>query len=785
MNAVLEIVSGSWLAMGFVKSLMFAAAGTAFIGCIRQRDLAASLWAMLLLLLPVAFFSGLLPVSLKALPKPVPESMTSPQVTRTTTLSAAIEEPIVVEEGIPEVNGSAKASYSLPAAFLLPAPDRRIFSSEQWLLCLWIIGGGVTLLPGLRAVMVSRRLRRFAAPAEIHELWQEVAGDTSGFVPVRISGDIEAPGVISALRPEVLLPAGALEWSSPRLASVLRHEFHHVRRHDLLVRWLGRIVRAVLWFHPAVWWVQSRMVIAQERAADESVVSSGVAAADYAGHLLETASNAALFPGIPMARRSQLGGRIHVLLSRGAIPGTLRRGLERCCAIVFTMLAMLAGFLGFAVPATTQAADPEILAEKGLRGSILDRNGEIIATSDPLAMPADLREKPPLRWYPERNAIAPVSGYGSPDAESKFQIVAGTGLEGSPGLAEGKGVKSTIDLRIQRLAWKELERAKLPGSIIVMDPRSGEVLAVASWPAIDPNAYADGVTEAEWLAWQRDEQEPLLNRAFTLHPPASFAKLVLSLAAAKDGLGDRSYYSSSSLKVGRISVSDSHPSNGHFGFRSALKAGRNTWFSQLAMDLGHQRAHDIWHELIQPRRGDFSWQAPASVWFPAEQKDTPENLAIAALGAGLNQSSLLDIASIMSSVADGTAREPSFILGEKGRPPVTLAGIGVKDAELQLIRDTLRENVNSSGSALKAKLERVAVAGIPFSASQMRGKAYRSDSMRILASFAGYAPADEPRYTVAIRLSGRGSSPTSPFYGGTVAAPMAARLLQAIFAETD
>ena len=784
MSALLEALSGSWIAMGFLKALALAAAGPAFIACIRQRNLAASLWAVLMLLLPLAFFSGLVPVSLKALPKPLPEAV----VSRPTTMSfltaspTSIAEPIASQEEVAEVKGvTEKPSVALASPFV-PSAESRAVSRDQCLPGLWLAGGIMTLLPGLRALAISRKLRRVAAPAEIHDVWQEVAGDTAGFVPVRISGDIEAPGVISALRPEVLLPASALEWSPERLASVLRHEFHHVHRRDLLVRWLGRSVRALLWFHPAAWWVQSRMVLAQERAADEAVVTSGVPAADYAGHLLETASGSILFPGIPMARRSQLGGRIHVLLSRGAAPGTFRRGLERCAAMAFTVLAMLATLLGFAAPETARAAASGVIADKGLRGPILDRHGEIIATSDPAAMPAELREKPPLRWYPDGPAIASVSGLVTPDQNAKLKAIEGTGLETAPHLADGKGLKSTIDLRIQRLAWKELEQAEFPGSIIVMDPRNGEVLALASWPSIDPNEYADGVTGEQLDAWQEDEQEPLLNRAFVMHPPASFAKLILSLAAAKNGMGDRLYFCGPQYEMGRLKVIDHHPANVYLGLPTAITKGSNVYFAQLARELGHQKAGEIWNDLTMPQREGFPWRRSASVWCPPDQKDTVENLGIAALGAGMNEISLLDVATITSAVADGTVRQPSFIPGEQGDPPVTLIETGVPEKELQAIREALHRNVNDSGTASRAKLEGTAVAGLPFTAMDGRPGKGGAFSREILASFAGYAPADEPRYTVAIRLSGPGSS---PFYGGTVAAPMAARLLQAIFDEVD
>lgn len=796
MSSLFETLPDSWIAMGILKSLVISLVGAIFIACIRQRDLASSLWAGLLFLLPLAFFSGLLPVSWKALPKPE----ISPPEPSAIVSARPVAEPVAILPEAPPEEAAApqevRAPVGLPLVETTPSlhalPERRL-SKEQWLLALWLAGGAMSHLPGIHSLLLARRLRRFAAPAKIHEAWQEVAGDLAGFIPVRISGDINTPGVISALRPEVIVPASAPDWPEERLISVLRHECHHVKRRDLLVRSLGSVARALLWFHPAAWWVHSRLVFAQERAADEAVVAAGVPAADYAGHLLETVSGSLLFPGVPMARRSQVGSRIHALLSRQALPGSLRRITERCVAGIVTLLAGVIAVLGFVAPEKARAGEAGQKDHSGggvpavnrdLRGSILDRNGAIIATSDPAAMPEDPRGKRSLRWYPEGNAIAPVSGYVWPDAESRLNAVQGTGLETTPGLAEGENLKSTIDLRIQRLAWRELEQAKLPGSLVVMDPRNGEVLALASWPSIDPNDYADGATRGQLDAWQEDPEEPLLNRAFTVHPPGSFAKLILSLAAAKNGMSDRVYFCGAQQKIGQLTVGDLHPANIHLGLRTAITKGSNVYFAQLAQELGHGKARDIWSDITMARREDFPWRTAPSVWLPPDQKDTVENLGIAALGTGVNEVSLLDVAAITSAVAAGTVREPSFVLEERGRPPVSLAEIGIPEGDLQAIREALHRNVNDIGTASRAKLEGITVAGLPFTAMEGRPGRGAASSREIFASFAGYAPSDKPRYAVAIRLSGPGTL-ESPFYGGTVAAPMAARLLQAIFAEAD
>lgn len=804
MKSVLEIIFTSWVAMGFAKVLVIAVLGGALIACLRQRNLASSLWAGLMLMLPIAFFSGLLPLSWKALPGVAREVAASTSVELRSAPQPVLSEmePTAVEEPVSDIV-PVPMEEIVPAAQALTAvsaPEQPRLSREQWLICAWLVGGIATLLPGLRSLLVSRRLRRVAAPTEIQEMWQELAGDAAGFVPVRISADLDAPGVISALRPEVVLPASALEWRSGQLLSVLRHEYHHVRRRDLLVRWLGRLVRALLWFHPAVWWVQSRLVLAQERAADEAVVAAGVPAADYAGHLLETASGACLFPGIPMARKSQLGGRIRVLLSRQRDPGMFRRVAERCTAFGFAVLAVLAALLGFAtpekaladsaiaveeavrVPIENRAGEATANEEKGFRGSILDRRGAIIATSDPEWMPEALKAKPPLRWYPDGKMVGHLSGFVLPDKDEKLTATKGTGLEDTESLAQGKALRSTIDLRIQRLAWQELEKEGKPGSILVMDPRSGEVLALASWPSVDPNHYADGVSDEEMRAWQEDPQKPLLNHAFEVQPPGSLSKLILTLGAAGSDLLDRRYHCDGLFKTGRLQVPDLHGNLGDLDFRSALMKGSNIYFAKLALDLGHENTRAIWDKISVVRSAGAPWQMPAAVWLPDDESTRGELLGNVALGRP-SLLSLLDVASVVSAIADGSVCEPSFVAGNKQKPPVTLAGLGVDERELQLIRKTLRDAVNEKGAGLGARVDAFDVAGIPSTAVAVKHGRYVYG--KYIASFHAYAPAEQPKYMVAVRIEGSSKDSNRPFFGGTVAGPIAGRLLHALVRDIE
>jgi bla regulator protein blaR1 len=106
-------------------------------------------------------------------------------------------------------------------------------------------------------------------------------------VPVLSSPSPIEPGIFGILRPVLLMPQGILERLSPeQLRAIVVHETCHLRRRDNLTYALHMIVEALIWFHPAVWWIGARLVEERERACDEAVVAAGGEAQTYAERIL-------------------------------------------------------------------------------------------------------------------------------------------------------------------------------------------------------------------------------------------------------------------------------------------------------------------------------------------------------------------------------------------------------------------------------------------------------------------------------------------------------------------
>jgi TonB family protein len=123
-----------------------------------------------------------------------------------------------------------------------------------------------------------------------------------------------------AVRPRVLLPSHALAWPEDRVSVVLRHELAHVRRHDWLVQIAAQAVLTPLWFNPLMWLACRRLRRESEQACDDAVLAGGVAAREYAGHLLDLARQCRRrqFPwaaATPMAHPSTLERRIAAMLN--------------------------------------------------------------------------------------------------------------------------------------------------------------------------------------------------------------------------------------------------------------------------------------------------------------------------------------------------------------------------------------------------------------------------------------------------------------------------------------
>ena len=156
-----------------------------------------------------------------------------------------------------------------------------IENAKVGLVVFWILLAILKLSQTWRAVAITSRWTRLA---------QEQKPSESPAPLVRYSHDVEVPVTVGILRPTILLPNTATEWSHQRREMVLNHERAHVIRHDVFWNVLAAAIKAVLWWQPMSWYAHRQLVLSSEKACDDFVLGTGIGPAEYARELFTLAT---------------------------------------------------------------------------------------------------------------------------------------------------------------------------------------------------------------------------------------------------------------------------------------------------------------------------------------------------------------------------------------------------------------------------------------------------------------------------------------------------------------
>jgi len=245
----------------------------------------------------------------------------------------------------------------------------------NWVIPAWALGVMVTLMPLLLGALALRRQGRNATCITSGP-WLSLLKELSGNLRLRrrvvlLQGDRDTmPLAWGIMRPRILLPGEADEWSAERRRVVLLHELAHIRHWDCVAQLIAHLACALHWFNPLAWAVRRRMISEREQACDDVVLSAGLKPSSYADHLLNIASGlrsgwASGSAAIAMARPSKLEGRLLAVLDTKRN----RRALTRVAMVITIVLLS-----GIVLPlATMHAAE--------LRNPVqTDENGKPIVT---------------------------------------------------------------------------------------------------------------------------------------------------------------------------------------------------------------------------------------------------------------------------------------------------------------------------------------------------------------------------------------------------------------------
>jgi penicillin-binding protein 2 len=363
------------------------------------------------------------------------------------------------------------------------------------------------------------------------------------------------------------------------------------------------------------------------------------------------------------------------------------------------------------------------------------------------------------------------------------------------GPVPGSTIVTTLDLHLQELAEKALAARAKRGAVVIVDPNSGDILAMASWPTYNPNVFVPSISAEKFKALQDDPDIPLLPRAFrSSYPPGSTFKVAVGLAAFETGaVGPQDLYECvPAIEIGNLTFHNwKKGDRGALNFVQALTESCDTWFYQVGIKTGAQPIIDWALQLGfgakcgVPLRGEAEGRVPNDDYMKATHGRRLLNGDIAnlSIGQGDTQVTPLQMADAMAVIANGgTVFQPRLVQQVQSLNNEIVSAyqvrakrtLDISPQTLDQLHTAMVDVVNGrGGTAHEAELDNVEVAGKTGTA-QWGPK----NKERTAAWFAGFLPADKPQYAFAALYEG---DVGSKVHGGTAAAPMIADVFKEIY----
>jgi penicillin-binding protein 2 len=360
---------------------------------------------------------------------------------------------------------------------------------------------------------------------------------------------------------------------------------------------------------------------------------------------------------------------------------------------------------------------------------------------------------------------------------------------------QGKSLRLTLDYDLQKKAEELLQDKE--GTIVAMDPRNGEVLALASFPTYDPNKFISRFTPEEWLSLVNDPAYPLENRAIRgLYSPGSIFKIVMATAGLDSGFvdGQTAYFCGGSLEIyGNVFSCWFKPGHGMMNLTNGIKNSCNVYFYNLGrrmgiepiasyarlMGLGQKTGIDISGEKegLVP---DPEWKLKTSKapWFRGETISV-------SIGQGPLLVTPLQIADMVACVANrGVRVVPCLVPPENGKEESGKTAVPIKRETFEMVIQGMWMSVNDEGTGRGARVEGFDVCGKTGSTqwiSTERAEKLQHQGKEIKKThswFAGFAPRSDPKLVVTVLVEFGGS-------GGAAAAPLAGQIFDLYRKKND
>lgn len=367
---------------------------------------------------------------------------------------------------------------------------------------------------------------------------------------------------------------------------------------------------------------------------------------------------------------------------------------------------------------------------------------------------------------------------------------------------EGQRLQLTVDVDLQRAIEDGFRASGFNGGAMVLDPRSGEVLALVSLPAFDPNLFSVGIDQKTWTALNSDRLTPLQNRMIQgRYSPGSTFKIVMAVAALEEGVVTpdfKVFCGGGGTFYGRFFQCHLKGGHGWVDMRHAIEKSCNVYFytlgSKLAIDqiytwgvklgLAGRTGIDLPHEIdsVVPSSA-WKMATTGERWYPGETISvaigqgqlwvTPASLAV--MIATVANGGTRFVPQILKAVDDGRGWVPAGV-----KPPALVTRL--KQETIDAVRDGLWLVVNGQGTGGRARIEGRDVAGKTGTAQviSLQGKERARQTDRDLRDhgwFLFFAPKDNPQIAGAIFAEHAEH--------GYLAAPIARHLIDTYFSKLE
>jgi cell division protein FtsI (penicillin-binding protein 3) len=394
------------------------------------------------------------------------------------------------------------------------------------------------------------------------------------------------------------------------------------------------------------------------------------------------------------------------------------------------------------------------------------------------------------RYYPAGEVAAHVVGFTNIDDEGQegIELAYNDVLQGHAGRKKvvrdllgrviqdieildearpGQDVRLSIDLRAQYVAYRELLAAvnrykARGGSVVVLDAKTGEILAMVNQPAYNPNNRS-GVSIAA-----------LRNRAVTdLFEPGSTVKPLTIAAALESGMVSSNTMIDTrpgTIKVGRKTIRD-HRNYGVIDITTVLTKSSNVATTKLALSMGQQVLPGLFEQFGFGQATGIRFPGESNGMLPFRAKWRDIEQATLSYGYGLSVTAL-QLAQAYAVLANGGVKMPLSLQ----RVSVLPEGQRVIQAETsRTLVNMLETVVSTEGTARTAAVSGYEVAGKTGTVHKVAAGGYAED--RYIGLFAGMAPASDPRIVTVVMID---DPQGGAYYGGLVAAPVFSKIMTGV-----